>query len=78
MQDESFGWTIEMQIKAIQHDLRMTEIPVDSTQRIGKSKISGTFWGVIGAGKGILGKIAILWWQGRKNVESKEIITDSP
>lgn len=58
MQDESFGWTVEMQIKAIQYGLDMREYPVDSKVRIGQSKISGTLKGVIGAGKGILGTIA--------------------
>lgn len=63
MQDRRFGWTVEMQIKAIQRNLNMIEVPVDSKRRIGTSKISGTFRGVIGAGFGILGKIASLWWQ---------------
>jgi glycosyltransferase involved in cell wall biosynthesis len=57
MQDTRFGWTVEMQIKAIQHGLVMREFPVDSKARIGKSKISGTVKGVIGAGLGIIGTI---------------------
>ncbi|MBV1878227.1 MAG: glycosyltransferase family 2 protein [Pseudomonadales bacterium] len=70
MQDEQFGWTVEMQIKALQKDLLMIEVPVDSTCRIGESKISGTLSGVIGAGKGILGKILALWWSGRRSKKS--------
>ena len=54
MQDEAFGWTIEMQIKAIQLGLKVVEIPVDTKVRVGESKISGTLSGVIGAGYGIL------------------------
>lgn len=63
MQDERFGWTVEMQIKAIQYGLDMREYSVDSKVRIGKSKISGTVNGVIGAGFGILGTIAKMRFQ---------------
>ncbi len=61
MQDTRFGWTVEMQVKAIQLKLPMTEIPVDTRPRIGKSKISGTIRGVIGAALGIFGTIFKLW-----------------
>lgn len=60
MKDETFGWTIEMQIKCIQHGFITSERAVDSKQRIGISKISGTVKGSIGAGIGILGMIAKL------------------
>lgn len=60
MQDKAFGWTVEMQIKAIQCGLKMNEYPVDSKVRIGQSKISGTLKGTILAGIGILGMIAKL------------------
>lgn len=63
MCDAAFGWTVEMQIKAIQHGLQVVEVPVDTRVRIGKSKISGTVRGVIGAGFGILSMIAKLRWQ---------------
>ncbi len=63
MVDRRFGWTVEMQIKAIQLGLTTTEVAVDSTRRIGQSKISGTVRGVIGAAHGILGTIAKLRWQ---------------
>jgi len=45
MTDRDFGWTIEMQIKALDQKLRIKEIPVDYRRRIGKSKISGTIKG---------------------------------
>ncbi|MBL4796904.1 MAG: glycosyltransferase family 2 protein [Oleispira sp.] len=61
MQDQTFGWTIEMQIKCIQHGFSSSEQAVDSKQRIGVSKISGTIKGSIGAGIGILSMIARLW-----------------
>lgn len=57
MSDQAFGWTVEMQIKAIQLNMAIGEYPVDSKVRIGQSKISGTLRGVYGASTGILGKI---------------------
>lgn len=65
MRDAAFGWTVEMQVKAIQHGLQIVEVPVDTRARIGKSKISGTVRGVVGAGFGILSMIAKLRWQQR-------------
>ena len=51
MKDRNFGWTIEMQIKALQHGFRIREIPVPYLPRFaGKSKISRTVSGVILAG----------------------------
>ena len=55
----TFGWTVEMQIRALKRGLRCTEIPVHYRKRIGTSKISGTVKGVILAGWYILGTIAI-------------------
>jgi len=54
MQDENFGWTIEMQIKAVQQDLKFCEIPVSYRCRIGTSKISGTISGTFRAGYKII------------------------
>lgn len=62
MCDVAYGWTVEMQVKAIQHDMRMLEIPVSSIRRIGSSKISGTLRGTLAAGHGIIGTIFKLWW----------------
>jgi len=63
MTDRKFGWTVEMQIRALQLSLTTVEVPVSTRQRIGKSKISGTVKGVIGAAHGILGTIAKLYWR---------------
>ena len=64
MQDRAFGWTVEMQVKAIVHGLCMVEVPVDALRRrFGKSKVGGTWRGVLGASLGILGQIARLRWQ---------------
>ncbi len=57
MQDKAFGWTVEMQLRAIQEGLRVTEVPVDYRARIGHSKISGTIKGTLLAGHAILGTI---------------------
>jgi hypothetical protein len=54
MHDRNFGWIVEMQIKATLAGLRVLEVPVHYRRRIGKSKISGTVRGVIGAGCKIL------------------------
>jgi len=62
MQDQGFGWTVEMQAKAARHRLRTGEVPVRYRRRIGRSKISGTISGTIRAGTAILstiGKIAL-------------------
>ena len=66
MRDRSFGWTVEMQIRAVQLRLTTTEVDVSWFARhAGTSKVSGTFKGVIGAGIGILSMIARLWWRER-------------
>ncbi len=50
MKDTSYGWTVEMQIKALQHKLVCDEVPVSYRQRIGVSKVSGTIKGSVMAG----------------------------
>jgi glycosyltransferase involved in cell wall biosynthesis len=54
MTDCTYGWTVEMQIKAIHKGLRITEVPVRYRQRIGVSKVSGTLKGTLMAGYKIL------------------------
>ncbi len=54
MQDKNYGWTVEMQIKALQKQLLCAEVPVSYRKRIGKSKVSGTIKGSILAGHKIL------------------------
>ncbi len=54
MMDANFGWTVEMQIKAARHRLRIVEIPVDYRPRIGQSKVTGTLRGSFRAGYKIL------------------------
>ena len=54
MQDTNFGWTVEMQIKAVKKGLRILEIPVQYRERIGVSKITGTVSGTFKAGTKII------------------------
>ncbi|XMO85110.1 glycosyltransferase family 2 protein [Algibacter sp. AS12] len=57
MEDKTYGWTVEMQLKALKQKLTYTEIPVNYRNRIGVSKVSGTVKGAIFAGIKILGWI---------------------
>ncbi|WP_159019343.1 glycosyltransferase family 2 protein [Algibacter sp. L3A6] len=57
MEDKTYGWTVEMQLKALKQKLSYTEIPVNYRNRIGVSKVSGTVKGAIFAGAKILGWI---------------------
>ncbi len=63
MQDRNFGWTVEMQIKAVVAKLRILEIPVPYRCRVGTSKISGTVSGTLRAGYKILYTIAKYRWE---------------
>ncbi len=54
MSDPSWGWNVEMQMRAVQNGLRVLEVPVRYRPRIGQSKISGTLRGSIRAGGKIL------------------------
>jgi len=54
MQDKTYGWTVEMQVKAAKMKFNCTEIPVRYRKRIGISKISGTIKGTLLAGHKIL------------------------
>ena len=58
MEDKTYGWTIEMQIKAIKAGLRCTEVPVSYRKRVGVSKITGTLSGTLKASYKILWTIA--------------------
>jgi len=57
MQDKTYGWTVEMQLKILRKKMTYTEVPVRYRRRIGVSKVSGTVKGTIFAGIKILGWI---------------------
>lgn len=62
MEDRGFGWTIEMQVRAVEIGARIVELPVGYSRRKGgKSKISGTVKGSAQAGAIILGTLGKLW-----------------
>ena len=63
MEDVNYGWTIEMQIKALQQKLAIIEMGVSYRQRIGKSKISGTISGSVKAGTKIIWTILKYRWR---------------
>lgn len=54
MQDTTFGWTVEMQVKALKKGLKCIEVPVSYRKRIGVSKITGTLTGTVKAGYKII------------------------
>ncbi|WP_282041394.1 glycosyltransferase family 2 protein [Winogradskyella flava] len=56
MEDKTYGWTVEMQLKVLKKKYSYNEIPVNYRNRIGVSKVSGTIKGAIFAG------IKILTW----------------
>ncbi|PEN13656.1 UDP-glucose--dolichyl-phosphate glucosyltransferase [Longibacter salinarum] len=68
MQDQTFGWTIEMQIKAIEAGLRICEVPVSYRKRVGVSKITGTLSGTVKASAKILWTIFRFALRRGKNV----------
>lgn len=61
MQDKTYGWTVEMQLKAAKIGLSATEVPVNYRRRIGHSKISGTVRGTVLAGYKIITTIFRYW-----------------
>lgn len=54
MKDITYGWTVEMQVKAAKQKMNCCEVPVTYRVRIGFSKVSGTVKGTIGAGYKII------------------------
>ena len=57
MEDKTYGWTVEMQLKILKQKMSYVEIPVHYKNRIGVSKVSGTVKGTIMAGIKIIGWI---------------------
>jgi len=57
MEDKTYGWTVEMQLKVLKQKMTYVEIPVHYKNRIGVSKVSGTVKGTIMAGIKIIGWI---------------------
>jgi hypothetical protein len=66
MQDKTFGWTVEMQLKVLRRKIPYIELPVSYRKRIGISKVSGTVKGTFMAGYKILGWIGSFYFSGWK------------
>jgi hypothetical protein len=59
MREETYGWNLEMQMRAARLGLRILELPVDHRCRMGgESKVSGTIGGTLRAGTRILATLA--------------------
>ncbi|RME38878.1 MAG: glycosyltransferase family 2 protein, partial [Planctomycetota bacterium] len=69
MQDRGYGWTVEMQIRAVELGLRILEIPVPlRRRRYGKSKVSGNAAGIMRAAWGISTTCARYWLTKRRRL----------
>jgi len=65
LQERTFGWAVEIILKGALHGFRIQEVPVSYHPRLGKSKITGTFAGSMGAAWCILSRI--LWYRLRRS-----------
>lgn len=73
MDDTNYGWTVQMQLRAVRLGLAIQEVPVSYHRRIGESKVSGTIRGVLGAGTKILSLIVReKFWQPDEAKHSRE------
>jgi glycosyltransferase involved in cell wall biosynthesis len=67
LEETTYGWAVELILKGATEGFRIVEVPVSYHPRIGKSKISGTFRGTVGATWFILSRIARYYFRQRKN-----------
>ena len=65
LQETTYGWAVEMIVKGARHGFRIAEVPVSYHPRIGRSKISGTLGGTLGAAWCILSRI--VWYRLRRS-----------
>jgi glycosyltransferase involved in cell wall biosynthesis len=68
LEETTYGWAVELVLKGATQGFRIVEIPVSYHPRIGKSKISGTFKGTVGATWFILSRIARHYFRRRKKI----------
>ena len=66
LQEKTYGWAVELILKGAIHGFRIVEVPVSYHPRVGKSKISGTVKGTIGAAWFILSRIAFFYFRRRR------------
>lgn len=73
MADRTWGWTVEMQLKAATRGLRVIETDTPyRRRRAGRSKISGSLVGSVRAGSKILTTVGRLWWAERRHHDGPE------
>ena len=65
LEETTYGWAVEMILKGVLAGYRVVEVPVSYHPRIGKSKISGTLKGTLGAGWFILSLIVRYYFRRR-------------
>ncbi len=66
LEEATYGWAVEMILKGALAGFRVVEVPVSYYPRLGKSKISGTLKGTVGAAWFIFSRIVRYYFQGRK------------
>jgi hypothetical protein len=73
LEETTYGWAVELILKGAIHGFRIEEVPVSYHPRIGKSKISGTVKGTVGAGWYILSRIARFYFHKRKTTMPQSV-----
>ena len=68
LEEPTYGWAVEMILKGAIAGFRIVEVPVSYHPRIGKSKISGTLKGTVGAAWFILSRIVRYYFQRRRSL----------
>lgn len=66
LEEATYGWAVEMILKGALQGFRIVEVPVSYYPRIGKSKISGTVRGTLGAAWFILTRIVRYYFRRRR------------
>src|SRR5262245_1951648 len=67
--EATYGWAVEMISKGAIAEFRIVEVPVSYHPRIGKSKISGTVMGTVGAAWFILSRIVRYYFRRRPRTQ---------
>jgi glycosyltransferase involved in cell wall biosynthesis len=78
LQENTYGWAVEMILKGSLAGFRVVEVPVSYYPRIGKSKISGTLKGTVGAGWFILSRIVGYYFRHRRAGTPRDSVTLEP
>ena len=78
LQENTYGWAVEMILKGSLAGFRIIEVPVSYYPRIGKSKISGTLKGTVGAGWFILTRIMGYYFRHRRAATARDSVPLEP